>query len=158
MSGEGFGRPLKFKSVEELEEKIEGYFKWADSNPIEKIHPSQLVDSDKLNPLTKKPIREPLKYNIQRPYTIEGLCVHLDCDRNTLLNYSKKENKDFFRTIARAKSKILQQKMELGLTQSASERITEFDLTNNFKYTTKHELDLKGSHTLNWGDDNKSSD
>ena len=65
------GRPLKFKSVEELEKKINAYF------------------DDENN----------------KPYTICDLCVWLDCDRQTLLNYQEKE--EFFDTIElRLKSKL----------------------------------------------------
>ena len=64
------GRPLKFKSVEELEKKINAYF--YDEN--------------------------------NKPYTICDLCVWLDCDRQTLLNYQEKE--EFFDTIKRAKTRI----------------------------------------------------
>ncbi len=49
------GQPLKWKTPEELEDKIEAFFKECDE--------------------------------IKRPYTITGLCLMLDTNRQTLMNY-----------------------------------------------------------------------
>jgi hypothetical protein len=66
---EKVGRPLLFKTPEELDKKIKAFFE------------SEECD-----------------------YTITGLAIHLECDRETLLNYEKKD--EFFGTIRQAKLKI----------------------------------------------------
>lgn len=63
------GRPFKFKSVKELEEKGMEY----------------------INECKKK----------KRPITVTGLCLHLDTNRETLMNYEKKDK--FFDAIKRLK-------------------------------------------------------
>lgn len=70
------GRPLKFKSVDELQEKIEHYF--------ESCHN--------------------MNGDLIRPYTISGLALALDTSRQTLLDYEDKE--EYSDTIKKAKAKI----------------------------------------------------
>lgn len=126
------GRSKKWETPEELQKDIDAYFDWCDNNPIKQIHNSQI------DPSTKKP----LIYDVQRPYTIEGLCVFLECDRLTLLNYEKREGYEpFFNTIKKAKMKIQQNKVERGLTGNAPASITIFDLKNNHGYKDKQEID-----------------
>lgn len=76
MSENKVGRPLKFKSVDELQHKIDEYF--------ESCHD----DEDR----------------IIRPYTITGLALALDTSRKVLLEYESKEG--YSNTIKRAKLKI----------------------------------------------------
>lgn len=106
------GRPLKFKSVEELEDKINTYF------------------DDENN----------------KPYTISGLAVWLDCDRQTLLNYQEKE--EFFGTIKRAKTKIeasIEQGALMGLYNAT---FSIFNMKNNFGWQDKHEVDTTTSNRI----------
>lgn len=92
------GRAKKFTSPEELEEHIEAYFEECDSNTSQKIVGKEI-----------KTVADPL------PYTIEGLCVALNVDRDTLMNYQKKKGYEpFFGIIKEAKRKV-----PLGLQQSA---------------------------------------
>ena len=97
------GRPLKFKSPEELQEKIDAYF------------------------LSVVP----------RQYTITGLAMALDVDRDTLLNYQDKP--EFFGTIKRAKTKI-----EWGYELTLRERGSSGDIfgLKNFGWTDKTEQDI----------------
>jgi len=76
----------------------------------------------------------------QIPYTITGLSLALDCDRVTLLNYSKKE--EFFSTIKRAKL-MVEHALELMLLQSSHAGGTIFNLKNNFGWKDKQEVDVK---------------
>ena len=119
-----FGRPLKFNDPKELEKKIEAYFDWCDSRTRVK----HLV--------TKDGVQEVVE-SFPRPYTVEGLAVYLDTCRDTLLNYSNKEN--FFDIIKRAKQRILANKIEGGLDRTYDMGVAKFMLINNYGFKDKHE-------------------
>jgi hypothetical protein len=102
------GRPLKFESVEQLQEKINAYF----------------VECDEKN----------------EPYTITGLAVFLDCDRDTLLNYEKK-SEDFFGTIKRAKDKCLAY-AEKSLWQVKNPAGIIFNLKANYGWQDTQKIDV----------------
>lgn len=126
------GRRKTWETPQELQKDIDAYFDWCDKNPMKQYHNSQ-IDQE-----TKKP----LVYEIERPYTIEGLCVFLECDRLTILNYEKQEGyEEFFNTIKNAKLKIQQNKVERGLTGNAPASVTIFDLKNNHGYKDKQEVE-----------------
>jgi hypothetical protein len=72
-----------------------------------------------------------------KPLTIGRLCCFLDCDRDTLLNYSEKE--EFFGTIKRAKQKIEASKEERLQTQAAVAGII-FDLKNNHGWKDQKDI------------------
>ena len=124
------GRPLAFKSVKELEDKIQEYFEWCD-NGFAKV-----VDKDTgEEKLVSKPT----------PYTMSGLAYALGVDRQTLLNYSKKA--DFFGTIKKAKTRIEQSVEErlLGSTGVVAGQI--FALKQNFGWDAlTNEDDKKEAH------------
>ena len=112
----------KWKTPEELAEAIEQYFIGCDAN---KVHETKEGDA------------------IYEPYTIEGLCEVLDCDRDTLLNYQKKEGYEpYFGTIKRAKNKIQKQKLVNGYVGLSNSTLTIFDLKNNHGYKDKTETDV----------------
>lgn len=73
------GRPLKFKSVEELQEKIDAYFATT----------GHYVDKDGNDKF--------------EPVTITGLALALGTSRETLVNYE--ERPEFFDAIKEAKTK-----------------------------------------------------
>ena len=124
-----------WKTKEELQSDIDAYFQWCIDNPIKMLHKSQLDKSLK-----------PIEYDISRPYTIEGLAVFLDCERETLLNYEKTEGyEEYFSTIKRAKLKIQQDKVERGLVGTSVASVTIFDLKNNHDYKDKTEVDNRSS-------------
>jgi len=103
------GRPLKFQSVEELEQKVADYFAECDSKNIE---------------------------TLVKPYTITGLAYALGCDRDTLLNYEQKE--EFFGTVKKAKLKIhswTEEYLFTGKNQTGA----IFNLKNNYGWKDKTE-------------------
>lgn len=102
------GRPLKFKTVEELRKKIDGYFEMCDSKDSKEI------------------------------YTVTGLCLFLDCDRDTLVNYSKRE--EFFGSIKKAKLKI-EKSIEIRLMTTMNVAGAIFNLKNNFGWKDRQEID-----------------
>lgn len=116
------GRPPKFKTVEELEEKIEEYFNYCDETIID-----------------NKVITNAISVPITKPYTISGLCVYLNICRDTLCEYEK--NIIFSDTIKNAKSKIENYVEENSLTGKLNPTVSIFNLKNNFGWKDKHEID-----------------
>lgn len=126
------GKPKKWETPEELQSDIDAYFDWCDDNPIS-IHHNSKIDKETGKPLT---------YNIDRPYTIEGLCGYLECDRSTLIHYEKEEGyEEYFHTIKAAKNKIQRNKVERVLAGIAPQSATIFDLKNNHGYKDQKEID-----------------
>jgi hypothetical protein len=125
------GKPKRWDTVEDLQEDIDSYFEECDSHTRE---------------MFVKSMGEVVEMPWPKPYTIEGLCEYLDCDRKTLLNYGKQEGyEEFFHAIKRAKNKIQRDKVERGLSGQSNSSVTIFDLKNNHGYTDSSEIDLKSS-------------
>ena len=81
-----------------------------------------------------------------RPYTISGLADALDMSRQSLLNYSKKE--EFFDTITRAKRKC-EVYAEEQLFDKSGGNGAKFSLANNFEsWKEKQEIEHSGSLKL----------
>jgi len=120
------GRPLKFKSVEKLQKKIDEYFEscWAEV----------VIGVDKEGNVVRE--RRQVK-----PYTVSGLASYLDTNRQTLINYEEKE--DFFDTIARAKAKIEAFTEEQLFTPKIANGVA-FNLKNNFGWRDKTEQEISG--------------
>ena len=76
------GRDKIFSSPEILWEAACEYFQWCDDNPWKK------------NEVCKTGLMAGLQVHSDtaRPYTINGLCIFLDCSLETLLNYGRDEN------------------------------------------------------------------
>jgi hypothetical protein len=132
------GKPKQWSTLEELQKDIDAYFQWCEDNPIKLLHKSQLDKSNK-----------PIEYDTKRPYTIEGLAIFLDCDRDTLLNYEKKEGyEEYFGIIKKAKLKIQQDKVERGIVGTGVASVIIFDLKNNHGYKDKTEVDQNQKQTI----------
>lgn len=128
--GEGGGRPLKFKTVDELVVKIEEYFNSCDSRMMKAV--------DKLG--------RPIEIPDPRPYTITGLAMALDTTRDVILDYESgkyddsdktiEENKKFSYTINKAKLKIHNYVEESLWTPKIATGII-FNLKNNWNWEDK---------------------
>lgn len=149
------GRPLKFKSVEELQKKIDDYF--ADCDPhVEEV--SEWVEARDSKGQLKKD-ENGLNYLVevkhkvmtkQKPYTITGLALALDTSRETLLDYEKGKYDDddpiedhkpeFSDTIKRAKIKCQNYAEVMLFANSPTGAI--FNLKNNYGWKDKTETDL----------------
>ena len=117
----GPGRPPRYRSRAEIEEKIEAYFKSCEGEPVE-------------DPETGKPMidkRGNLVYAGRRPPTVTGLALALGfTTRQSLLNYEGR--KEFQAVIQKAKTRI---------EMYAEERLYDrdgcigarFNLQNNFR-------------------------
>jgi hypothetical protein len=133
------GRPPKYKSVEEIQEKIDAYFKECEG--------TVLTDSDG-RPFTDKN-GMPIIYG-EKPLTITGLALALGfTSRQALLNYQAK--KEFVDTITRAKA-IVERYAEERLFDKDGANGAKFSLANNFegwKEKREIEADVKNDVTIN---------
>jgi hypothetical protein len=117
------GRPLKFKTNQDLETAIKGYFEgcWGEKQ----------VRNKKGEVVTT--------YRAQiKPYTITGLAVALDTTRETLLDYEDRE--EYSDTIKRAKMQCHQFAEESLFGSNATGPI--FNLKNNYGWRDKTETDI----------------
>lgn len=125
------GRPPKYRSVKQLEAKIEEYF--------EKCKGHLLIDEGTGKPVIYKgfPV-----YEDQRPPTVTGLALALGfATRMSLLNYQGKPQ--FEAVITKAKSRI-EQYNEEQLYYRDSSAGARFNLQNNFRgWKEKTEVSLR---------------
>jgi hypothetical protein len=149
------GRPLKFKSAKELQEKIDAYFAECDPHWIDEDYwdyPELEVD-DELEPqvhggaLKRK---RKLDYDAdmvlktrkvktgQIPYTITGLALALHTTRDLLIDYEDKD--EFSDTIKEAKAKC-HMYAEIAL-YGGSATGPIFSLKNNYGWKDKSEQDI----------------
>ncbi len=132
------GREKTYTKPVELELDIQGYFQDQDCNPIliTEFHGKDATECQR---------------KVQRPYTIEGLARQLGLVRMSLINYEKKEGYEpYFDIIKRAKEKIREQWIELGLIGVGKEHFTKFMLINNADYQDKSEVDhTTGGKSMN---------
>lgn len=118
------GRPLAFKSVQELSDKIDEYFDWCD-NRTRSVYIKDLGDN--------------MEISSPAPYTMSGLARRLGVDRDTILNYSKKQ--EYFGTIKAARERV-QEDVETRLMETSNQSGAIFNLKNNFGWRDKIETDL----------------
>ena len=116
------GRPLTFKTPEELEAKIEEYFAYCD-NRIQQVY-SAKADGviEVINPA---------------PYTMSGLALRLGLDRRSLLNYA--ETDEFFPTLKAARERV-QEDVETRLMEKQATGAI-FNLKNNFGWVDETKTD-----------------
>jgi hypothetical protein len=123
------GRPPAFTSPEQLQKLIDAYFAKCDArvqtrfdkegNPINSINPE--------------------------PYTMSGLALACGVDRQTILNYSEKD--EFFGTIKAAKQKV-EADVERRLLETSNQTGAIFSLKNNFDgWKDKQETEHSGAVT-----------
>jgi len=111
------GRPLAFKTVQELEEAIELYF---------------LTDAYIAVGVAEEGKDQPKMF----APTMSGLALSLGVDRKTVTNYANKD--EFFPAIKKARSRV-----EVALEQGLyGKNVTGliFNLKNNFDWCDKNEI------------------
>ena len=133
------GRPLKFKTEEELATKIEQYFESCWEQKID-MWGGLVFQKDAKGNKTENAVMVQKK-----PYTVGGLAVFLDCDQELLEEYKKKGR--FSATIKRAKQIIYAYKQEF-LYSNHNPTGAIFDLKNNYGWKDKTEVDNKHSGNL----------
>lgn len=114
------GRPLKFKTVEELQAVIDEYFSYCD-NRIQQVY-SKKSDGviEVINPA---------------PYTMAGLAWRIGLSRQALMEYS---HRDHFGDAVKAARNKIQEDVETRLMETAATGAI-FNLKNNFGYKDKTE-------------------
>ena len=118
---------LKFKSKKALQEAIDNYF-------LE-------CDQGRMVTFFNKKKEEWITAQRPIPYTIEGLAESLKVTTRTLINYEK--NEDYFPIISGAKAKIARMLMEDGLMGANNPIMTKLNLSANFGYSEKSEVEVK---------------
>lgn len=115
------GRPPKYKNKEDIEEKIEEYFRECEGIPLLDDEGEQVVNKYGYPCYVKAP----------KPPTVTGLALALGfTNRQSLLNYQEK--KEFVDTITRAKSRV-EEYAEQRLFDRDGSNGAQFSLRNNFK-------------------------
>lgn len=119
-------RPLKYKTVDELQTAIDKYFDECEGKPL--LNDDGKAVFDKYgNPVVIG----------ERPPTVTGLALALGfTNRQSLLNYQGK--KQFLDTITRAKSRC-EEYAEMRLYDRDGSRGAEFSLKYNFKWDDSKE-------------------
>lgn len=113
-------RPLKYKTVEELQTAIDAYFKHCEG---------EVLKDDDDQPIFDK-FGHPVIVN-RKPPTVTGLALALGfTSRQALLNYQAK--KQFVDTVTRAKSRC-EDYAEARLFDRDGAMGAKFSLANNFK-------------------------
>lgn len=128
-------RPLKFKTVKELQKKIDAYFESCYEEVWEKQEGGWRPVLDHKDEIMKEQVK---------PFTITGLANYLGTSRQTLLNYGDKE--EYFDTIRAAKNRI-EAYVEESLWKPKIASGVMFNLKNNFGWVDKTEVEQSGGTT-----------
>jgi hypothetical protein len=130
------GRPPKFATVEELEEKINAYFDTC-------FEESWYKDKDGIWQPDLDRFGEVIRHQV-KPFTMSGLALALDTTRETLLDYSVKDG--YSDSIRRAKQRCEEFAESLTLdkgNRNAAGAI--FNLKNNYaRWSDKQEIEHSG--------------
>lgn len=133
------GCPPRYKTVAEIQEKIDAYFKDCEGKILKDASGEPILDK----------YDQPIIYD-RRPLTVTGLALALGfTTRQALLNYQAKD--EFMDTITRAKT-IVEQYAEARLFDKDGANGAKFSLANNFKgwaEKTQIEADVKNDVTIN---------
>lgn len=127
-----------FPSPEELQVKIDAYFVDCDNaTKKESRFVRQTTEDDDGNKLTTD-VQQIVDVPDPKRYTLSGLALYLDCDRDTLANYGKKD--EFFGTIRRAKLRVLNQMENNLIANNGSAPGHIFILKNGFGMVDRSEV------------------
>jgi hypothetical protein len=129
------GRPLKFKTVSELQEAIDAYYRscW---DYVRDMFGNRIVD--KQDPSHSRTTPAYIMKKV-RPYTVTGMAVALDTTRDTLIDYEHRDK--FSDTIKRAKLAIYADTEEM-LYGKGTATGAIFSLKNNYGWVDKQLQDL----------------
>jgi hypothetical protein len=112
------GRDKLFATADLLWEAACEYFQWCDNNPWQKTD------------FKGKDIQE-VKIPIQRPYTLSGLCLYLDCNQDYFNQFEDRltdKDKDFSGVITRIREIIYTNKFEGAAVGTFNANIIARDL------------------------------
>lgn len=120
------GRPLKFKTVKELQKKIESYFLSCWTKKLDQFG----------NPVKDKETGEQIMVQF-KPYTITGLAVALDTYRDVLIDYEDRDK--YSNTIKKAKE-MCHQYAEEQLYIGKNPTGAIFNLKNNYGWRDERKI------------------
>lgn len=130
------GRPRKFEDKVQMQKLIDEYF-------------------DKCDSVTKDIVvgppnnRQVVAISCPDPYDIAGLCAHLDCCRDTLLEYEKSPKyEEFSDTVKKAKLRIEANLVKRALKDENNASVSIFLLKNNYNYEDRQGFDLKHERVI----------
>ena len=123
------GRPLKYKTPEEMQEVIDAYFKACQIRKKE-MAGIELSEEEK----------EACEITYDTHPTVSGLALVLDLTRKSLIDYEGKD--EFVHTVKRGKARV-EAYNEQRLHQPACTGVI-FSLKNNFKWQDKSEVGHTG--------------
>lgn len=112
------GRDKLFASPELLWKAACEYFGWCDENPLIEID-YKGKDADRVS-IPK-----------MRPYTLQGLCLYLDCNTEYFRHFKKNlkdDEIDFYRVVTRIEETIYNQKFTGAASGFLNQSIIAFDL------------------------------
>lgn len=97
------GRGKIFEKPENLWTAANDYFQWVQENPLYKNE--AIKSGDRAGDIIQIPI--------ERPMTVEGMCIYLDISVQTFHNYgdNKEDHKDYFEIVTRIREVIRDQKL-----------------------------------------------
>jgi len=137
------GRPLLFKSKEELQQRIDEYFLSCYDYKRD-MFGGRIEDKECVSEVEGEDGKIHRKWKSNgfimeqtKPFTVSGLAVFLNTSRETLMNYEKKA--EYFDTIKAAKDKIYAYTEESLFNSKATGPI--FSLKNNYGWVDRQELD-----------------
>lgn len=130
------GRPLKFETVQELDLAIQNYFAECDPHTAKALVETGRDSKGNMLFDTRTILTE------QRPYTMSGLARALGISRQTLLDYSGRQ--EFLDSIAMAKQRC--EEYAEGQLYGPYANGAKFNLINNYRgkhqdWADKHEVD-----------------
>lgn len=114
------GRDKLFKTPELLWESACEYFQWCDDNPWQRNETT--IKGDKIEVKT---------IPTERPYTMTGLCLYLNCNTqyfNQFKHNLKEEDKDFSLVVTRIEETVYTQKFEGAAVGAFNSSIIARDL------------------------------
>ncbi len=119
------GRPLQYKTVEELQSAVDEYFAFCD-NRITQIYSKEVGDN--------VPISFPA------PYTMSGLARAIGLSRQALSEYNHREQ--FGDAIKKARARV-EEDIETRLLEGRSPAGAIFNLKNNFGWMDQSRQDIR---------------
>lgn len=129
------GRDKLFASPELMWEAACEYFAWCDDNPL---YEKDWVGKDAFE--VDKPK--------MRPFTMQGLCRHLDCDTSYFRKFKETASKDFFTVITRIEETIYEQKF----TGAASGFLNANIISRDLGLIDKKDLNVDTNITVEYMD------
>lgn len=127
------GRELIFSSPDDLLDKAYDYFNWCNENPW--IKKDFVKGGDMAGTIVDIPT--------SRPYTIEGLCVHIGICVQTFHNYE--DRKDFFDVVTHIREVIRQNQIEGACVGAYNSNI----VSRILGLSDKQEIESKGDIVIN---------